>query len=239
MTRWIAAAGVFVVSLDSMVNIAFPAMATAFALPPDAMRWVIMCYVLIYSLVSFAGGALAGPDRPRAGVLDGARRDRRRLRPRRERARVRLAARRARAPGRGRRDDLRDRARPHHAGGGAVGARPRARLPERRHRRGVRHRSHRVGGAPRIIRLAGGVRRADPGGARRCSRGHGARCRAARRRRATGGSTSPTSRAYRSFTPARSRSSPMPASSPSGSSRRSIWSSSAATMPWWAAPSSC
>ena len=57
--RWIAAAGVFVVSLDSMVNIAFPAIATAFALPPDAMRWVIMCYVLVYSLVSFAGGALA------------------------------------------------------------------------------------------------------------------------------------------------------------------------------------
>jgi DHA2 family multidrug resistance protein-like MFS transporter len=42
-----------------MVNIAFPAMATAFAVPPDAMRWVIMCYVFTYSLVSFAGGALA------------------------------------------------------------------------------------------------------------------------------------------------------------------------------------
>ena len=47
------------VSLDSMVNIAFPAMATAFVVPPDAMRWVIMCYVFTYSLVSFAGGALA------------------------------------------------------------------------------------------------------------------------------------------------------------------------------------
>jgi len=57
--RWIAAAGVFVVSLDSMVNIAFPAIASAFALAPDAMRWVIMCYVLVYSLVSFVGGALA------------------------------------------------------------------------------------------------------------------------------------------------------------------------------------
>jgi MFS family permease len=42
-----------------MVNIAFPAMATAFAVPPDAMRWVIMCYVFTYSLVSFGGGALA------------------------------------------------------------------------------------------------------------------------------------------------------------------------------------
>ena len=59
MTRWIAAGGVLVVSLDSMVNIAFPAMATAFAVPPDAMRWVIMCYVFTYSLVSFTGGALS------------------------------------------------------------------------------------------------------------------------------------------------------------------------------------
>src|SRR5262249_28035856 len=57
MTRWIAAAGAFLVSLDSMVNIAFPAMAIAFAVPPDAMRWVIMCYVFTYSLVSFGGGA--------------------------------------------------------------------------------------------------------------------------------------------------------------------------------------
>jgi MFS family permease len=42
-----------------MVNIAFPAIAAAFALPPDAMRWVIICYVFTYSIVSFAGGALA------------------------------------------------------------------------------------------------------------------------------------------------------------------------------------
>ena len=59
MTRWIAAGGALVVSLDSMVNIAFPAMAIAFAVPPDAMRWVIMCYVFTYSLVSFMGGALS------------------------------------------------------------------------------------------------------------------------------------------------------------------------------------
>src|SRR5262245_36372462 len=58
MTRWIAASGALLVSLDSMVNIAFPAIATAFVVPPDAMRWVIMCYVFTYSLVSFAGGAL-------------------------------------------------------------------------------------------------------------------------------------------------------------------------------------
>jgi len=59
MTRWIAAAGAFVVSLDSMVNIAFPSMAAAFGMPPEAMRWVIVCYVGTYALVSFAGGALA------------------------------------------------------------------------------------------------------------------------------------------------------------------------------------
>jgi MFS family permease len=59
MTSWIAVAGAFVVSLDSMLNIAFPAIAKAFVLPPDAMRWLIICYVFTYALVSFAGGALA------------------------------------------------------------------------------------------------------------------------------------------------------------------------------------
>jgi MFS family permease len=58
-TRWIAAAGGFVASLDSMVNIAFPAIAIAFVMPAEAMRWVIMCYVFTYALVSFIGGALA------------------------------------------------------------------------------------------------------------------------------------------------------------------------------------
>ncbi len=56
--RTLAAAGAFVVTLDSTVNIAFPAMAAAFAAPPERMRWVIICYVLTYALVSFAGGAL-------------------------------------------------------------------------------------------------------------------------------------------------------------------------------------
>jgi MFS family permease len=41
-----------------MVNVAFPAMAAAFAVPPEHMRWVIVCYVLWYALLSFAGGAL-------------------------------------------------------------------------------------------------------------------------------------------------------------------------------------
>jgi MFS family permease len=57
--RWAAAAGAFVISLDSTMNIAFPAIAAAFAEPPERVRWVIVCYVLVYALTSFAGGALA------------------------------------------------------------------------------------------------------------------------------------------------------------------------------------
>lgn len=59
VTRSIAAAGAALVSLDSVVNIAFPAMTAAFAVPPDRMRWVIICYVFTYALTSLAGGALA------------------------------------------------------------------------------------------------------------------------------------------------------------------------------------
>ncbi len=56
--RWTAAVGACVVSLDSTMNIAFPAIAGAFAVPPERVRWVIVCYVLVYALVSLAGGAL-------------------------------------------------------------------------------------------------------------------------------------------------------------------------------------
>jgi MFS family permease len=58
VSRSLAAAGAFVVSLDSMVNVAFPAMAADFGLPADQLRWVLICYVLVYALVSLAGGAL-------------------------------------------------------------------------------------------------------------------------------------------------------------------------------------
>ncbi|OLC16040.1 MAG: hypothetical protein AUH29_06315 [Candidatus Rokubacteria bacterium 13_1_40CM_69_27] len=57
MPRRLAAAGAFVVSLDSTVNLAFPAMARAFDAPPERVRWVIICYVLTYALLSFVGGA--------------------------------------------------------------------------------------------------------------------------------------------------------------------------------------
>ena len=59
MTRSIAAAGAALVSLDSIVNIAFPAMAAGFAVPPERMRWVIICYVFTYALTALAGGAVA------------------------------------------------------------------------------------------------------------------------------------------------------------------------------------
>lgn len=47
------------VSLDSMVNVAFPAIASAFGLAPEQVRWVIVCYVFTYSVTAFAGGAAA------------------------------------------------------------------------------------------------------------------------------------------------------------------------------------
>jgi MFS family permease len=59
MSRWVAAAGALVVSLDSMMNIAFPAIAAAFSVPPERVRWVIICYVLTYAITSLAGGAAA------------------------------------------------------------------------------------------------------------------------------------------------------------------------------------
>jgi MFS family permease len=59
VTRWIAAAGVFVVSLDSTANVAFPAIVAAFAIPPERVRWVIIGYVFAYAITSFVAGALA------------------------------------------------------------------------------------------------------------------------------------------------------------------------------------
>src|SRR5438445_161128 len=59
MVRWVAAAGAFVVSLDSMVNIAFPAIAAAFGAPPERMRWIIICYTGSYAVRSFVAGAAA------------------------------------------------------------------------------------------------------------------------------------------------------------------------------------
>src|SRR5437899_5000764 len=59
MVRWVAAAGAFVVSLDSMVNVACPALAAAFGAPPERMRWIIICYTGSYAVMSFVAGAAA------------------------------------------------------------------------------------------------------------------------------------------------------------------------------------
>jgi MFS family permease len=59
MAPWLAAAGAFVVSLDSMMNIAFPAIAAAFAVPPERIQWVIICYTGVYAITAFVGGAVA------------------------------------------------------------------------------------------------------------------------------------------------------------------------------------
>ena len=55
----LAALGVLLVSLDSAINIALPAMAAAFGVGPAAIRWVIICYVLTYAFTAFAAGLLA------------------------------------------------------------------------------------------------------------------------------------------------------------------------------------
>src|SRR5437762_1789759 len=59
MVRLIPAAGAFVVSLDSMVNIAFPAIAAAFDAPPEQVRWVIICYTGSYAVMAFIAGTAA------------------------------------------------------------------------------------------------------------------------------------------------------------------------------------
>lgn len=61
----LAALGVLLVSLDSAINIALPAMAESFGVAPAAIRWVIICYVLTYSFTAFAAGLLADRLGPR------------------------------------------------------------------------------------------------------------------------------------------------------------------------------
>jgi MFS family permease len=61
----LAALGALLVSLDSAINIALPAMAAAFGVSPAAIRWVIICYVLTYALTAFAAGVLADRLGPR------------------------------------------------------------------------------------------------------------------------------------------------------------------------------
>ncbi len=55
----LAALGMLVLSLESAVNVALPAMAQAFAIGPAEIRWVIICYVLTYAITSVVAGVVA------------------------------------------------------------------------------------------------------------------------------------------------------------------------------------
>ena len=55
----LAALGALLVSLDSSLNIALPAIATTFGVGPSGVRWMIICYVVTYALTAFAAGILA------------------------------------------------------------------------------------------------------------------------------------------------------------------------------------
>lgn len=59
MAPTVSALGVLVVSLDSAVNIAFPAMSEAFGAGPTSIKWVVITYVLTYALMSYTAGSLA------------------------------------------------------------------------------------------------------------------------------------------------------------------------------------
>ena len=50
--------GASIAPLDFAVNIAFPAITAAFALETRAIRWVAVCYVLVYGSLMLASGAL-------------------------------------------------------------------------------------------------------------------------------------------------------------------------------------
>ena len=52
----IAGLGTSIVPLDTAVNIAFPDITGSFALPIEAIQWVVICYVLTYSSLMLAFG---------------------------------------------------------------------------------------------------------------------------------------------------------------------------------------
>src|SRR5215467_2431889 len=60
--RWLSSLivgfGVAVVPLDTAVNIAFPAITTAFGIPVTTIQWVVICYVLTYGSLLLGCGRL-------------------------------------------------------------------------------------------------------------------------------------------------------------------------------------
>src|SRR5262245_65511020 len=51
-------AGALIAPLDSGVNVAFPAITTAFSLDLPEIRWLVMLYVLTYGSLMIVGGRL-------------------------------------------------------------------------------------------------------------------------------------------------------------------------------------
>jgi EmrB/QacA subfamily drug resistance transporter len=58
LTLGIVGLGVAIGPLDSAVNIAFPAITAAFAIPLSTIQWVIICYVLTYASLLLGCGRL-------------------------------------------------------------------------------------------------------------------------------------------------------------------------------------
>jgi MFS family permease len=55
-TVLLASLGAFAVSLDSALNVAFPAISEAFGVSPSGMSWVVICYLLPSAILTVAGG---------------------------------------------------------------------------------------------------------------------------------------------------------------------------------------
>ena len=67
----LAALGSLIISLDASVNIALPAMASAFGIGPAEIRWVIICYVFTYAVTGFGAGIAADRLGPRPVFVAG------------------------------------------------------------------------------------------------------------------------------------------------------------------------
>ncbi|MFZ4761127.1 MAG: MFS transporter, partial [Burkholderiaceae bacterium] len=50
--------GASMMPFDFAVNLAFPSITEAFGLPTSAIRWVAVCYVLVYGSLMLGFGAL-------------------------------------------------------------------------------------------------------------------------------------------------------------------------------------
>jgi len=55
---WVIGLGASIMPLDFAVNVAFPAITAAFALPTEDVRWVALCYVFTYGTLMLYCGAL-------------------------------------------------------------------------------------------------------------------------------------------------------------------------------------